>query len=247
MTRLPVRLGKDPLVSVIFEIRFGSDLPASKILPGIIFSQFACSNLAATPQAEIPDSFRVNDPNLRYAPLVTLQWEDYQIQIGDRALQLVCEMPYKGWDAFRSKILELLTFINSLNILKTVERYSLKYTDIIDYSVTGEAKDFLNIGFQFGNSTFNIANTHVRTETNYNDIIVLMQLAGQARAEFATGEQKVGFLIDIDCIRALNNIDFPSALSVFSGYLDDMHELNKNIFFGYLTPKCLDYLEAEYE
>lgn len=247
MSRLPTRLRKDPLVTVVFELRFTSDFPASKILPGILFSQLGCSNLQNTPHSEIPESIRTSDPNLVYAPLVILQWGEYQIQIGDKSLQLACEMPYKGWCEFKKHIMELLIFIKNLGVIKGVERYSLKYIDIIDYKSNGSFKDLLDIDLKFGRNDFNIAGTQIRTEANYEDTIVIMNLIGQARADFPNGSFKSGFLIDIDCIKPLNHESFMEIVGNFPDYLEDIHDLNKNIFFGYLTEEGLEHLEAEYE
>ena len=71
-TKLPKKLGKDPIIDVIFECRFDSRLPASNILPGIFYTKFSDEEkyLERLPQFEIPEFVRNNDPSMEYLPLV---------------------------------------------------------------------------------------------------------------------------------------------------------------------------------
>lgn len=246
-TGLPTRLKNNPLVGVFFELRFTSSQPLTNILPGIIYSRLGCSDIEKTPHAEIPESIKAQNEALAHLPTVKMVWNEYIILMGDRVLIIECRLPYKGWEHFREKILQLLSVVDESRMDINVNRYSLKYIDIVNAKEHEEIYNTLKLNFSFGSAELNLASTQIRTETTINDAAVIINLAGTARADFEDGNFKEGFLIDTDTLYNVNSNKLAELLPDFSKKLTELHDINKGLFFSYLTDAGLADLEPYYD
>lgn len=250
MTRkLPTRLGKDLLVGVIFEMRFESLVPLSNILPGLLFKHLPSASITKTPISEIPESIRNTDPNFIYAPLVALETEKYQVHIGDKVLQVIYNVPYDGWDKFKSVIMDIYENIMSYSLINNIVRFSLKYIDIIEPESGSSLDEMLNINLSMGSSKLDFNTSQARTEIHKADSVVVIQMAGSAKVEFANSSirSREGFLIDVDCIRDVITRDLNSFEKELSDGLEDLHNITKEYFFSFLTDEALELLGAEYD
>ncbi|MBL5905959.1 TIGR04255 family protein [Serratia fonticola] len=249
-SQLPKRLGKEPLVQVSFELRLVAHLPLSSILPGVLYSKLNCGDIRKTPHAEIPEVIRNNDPVFSFLPLVTLDWQGYQIHIGDRVIIISCNMPYEGWSSFKKRILELvdeLILAPTSNMIDRVERFSLKYTDLIEAPFNSNFSELVNVSVNMGGHDFNLSSTQIRAEKKEGDSLVIMQMSGHAQVVFPDSNERNGLLIDIDCIKNKNRISFSSFCESFEQELNELHLLNKRVFFNFLSEKGLKNLEPTYE
>ena len=101
---LPSKLKKEPIIDALFEMRFTSATSASSIVPGVLFSKLSGDKtIERLPTEQIPKQLLESEPNLRFAPLVRLHWDNFLISIGDRSLAVACKMPYPGWKTFRHR------------------------------------------------------------------------------------------------------------------------------------------------
>ena len=89
------------------------------------------------PIADLPKQIRDSDPNLRYAPTIRMQWQKFLLLLSDQSVAVGCKLPYPGWGEFRSAIMRTLDIIGDTNVVERVERYSLKYVDILESSDLG--------------------------------------------------------------------------------------------------------------
>ncbi|MFJ3457039.1 TIGR04255 family protein [Scandinavium goeteborgense] len=250
MTRkLPTRLRKDLLVGVIFEMRFESVVPLSSILPGLLFNHLAGATITKTPVSEIPESIRNSDPNFIYAPLVILETEKFQVHIGDKVLQVIYNVPYEGWDQFKLAIMDVYKKVISYSLINKVLRFSLKYIDIIEPENCSSLEAMLNVNLSMGNCKLDFNTSQARTEIFNDNSIVVIQMAGGAKAEFANSsiKSREGFLIDVDCIRNVISKNLVSFESELSSGLDELHMITKEYFFSFLTDEALELLGAEYD
>src|ERR1019366_529529 len=110
----------------------GFNFPSS-ILPGILFSQIMKPNkkIGRLPIADIPFQIRNADPVLRFQHLLRLHFGDFLVLIGDSSLSVASVMPCIGWAAFKLKIIEVFQLIDDMKIIETIDRYSLKYVNIV--------------------------------------------------------------------------------------------------------------------
>lgn len=244
---LPVRLKKEPLVNAIFEIRFQSALPVASILPGALYHQLGCSSITKLPHSDLPQVMRDTEPDLKYVPIIQLSWGQYNISIGDRSIILSCQMPYPGWAKFKESIVSLLRKAEETSLLGVIERYSLKYSDIIplpDQSVPIE--NLTTIRSSINAKDVSLSKTFLKTETENDGLICIFQFIGDATVTQPDGRVASGIYIDIDTILNVEPKPLKEILGAFEESIDKIHKDNKQLFFKCLTDEGVSYLEPEY-
>lgn len=243
--RIPKRLGKEPLLEALWEIRFSSDKESVvELLPGLIYQAFQgeYQKIDRLPAADLPLPIRQQDSTLRYTPTVKLEGVSYAIQIGEHVVSLSCRRPYTGWAQFKSKILELSEKLRETGLITKPERFSLKYIDIIP-EATQPSLEPLEIELKLGNRSICRNHVQLRTEIRDKDFINIIQIVTSAHASIPTGEQFDGVLCDIDTIYIGNDGGF---WEDFSNNLDKAHDCSKYHFFHLLKEDTIKVLEPEY-
>ena len=72
------------------------------------------------------------------------------ILTSDRSSGLACKMPYPGWNAaFKPAILNLAALIAEASVVDSIERISLKYTNIIP-AERGDAPELVDFTLKVG-------------------------------------------------------------------------------------------------
>lgn len=245
---LPIKLGNEPLIDAVFEIRFASTAPASEILPGFLFSQLnGDKKLERLSAADLPKPVRDADPNLHFAPLTRLIWNNFVISIGDRSLVVGCSTPYPGWSEFKPAILQIINKIKEVGIIQNVNRYSVKYTDIIPSNNLQEQVSLLKTSIVLGDHTLEKENFSLRIEIPEDDILHAVNVMSSAVAKLRDGSKREGIVIDIDSIIVVGNQEFGQWLELLSGNLEKIHTGNKNMFFKCLPEGTLKSLDPIYE
>lgn len=246
-SKTPTRLGKSPLVDAIFEIRFDGERSLSTILTGLLYAHFKCTDLERFPQADIPDIIRANDEGLKYALLNRMKWGNLYILTGDRSVLLSTILPYQGWKKFKSQIQEVIDFLYQQPFLKSFERFSFKYIDILEDSIHQDINDTLNIKISIGNSEFNKRALQLRTEIPTDNGVHIVQIISSANATLPTGKTFTGIMVDIDSIYNLSDITRENAKDKIFDALTPLHDSNKALFFELLTENGLRRLEPQYD
>ena len=243
---LPKKLNKEPLIDIIFEMRFVGLYPASDILPGIFFSKLEGQKSSSRlPVDQIPKAMRDADPNLQFAPVACLDWDQFRINIGDRNIAVNCKLPYPGWAMFKSVIIKILDILNDLSIVQSVQRYSMKYIDLINPAIT--QTNFLNFDLTIANVALKKEAFQLRIEVPKDNFINVIQLASPATVKLLDGVVKEGVMVDIDTICNVENITLQNLLTDFSTKLEQIHQINKALFFDCLTPEAITNLEPIYD
>lgn len=127
-----------------------------------------------------------------------------------------------------------------------MERYSLKYTDIIEYNHVGSIQELLNVELNIGGESVDLPRTQMRTEKESDGSIIITQLIGSADAELHSGTTKSGLLIDVDAINLVSNVELKALLQGNFTDLDELHKKNKVTFFNLLSEDGLNRLEPIY-
>lgn len=248
MTKLPTKLGKEPLIDVVFELRFASDMPASALLPGPLVAHLSGAQgvkVDRLPAADLPAQFRDADPNLRYVALVGLHWDGFLINIGDRSLSVACPPPYKGWNAFKQVITRVVSVLTSAPYISNLERHGLKYVDLLPIIDIAEQVASVNLDLCLGSHRLKQETFLVRMEIPDGRFTKIVQIVSSAVATLA-GEKKDGLVVDIDIVLPLD-ISVKGYLENLDSMLDEIHSLNKETFFGCLKQNTIDALEPSYE
>lgn len=248
MANLPTRLRKEPILDALFECRFNAHLPVSNILPGIIFSEFEEEKkLERLPQSEIPEVIRNNDPNFQYAPLVRVRLQNYNLLIGDRSMAVACNLPYKGWNDFKSIIVRVIGVLKKSKLVDHVIRYSTKYVDLIQSSDLTDQVSLANLSLRIGSHNLTKEAYQVRMDIPVDGFINIIQIISGAKVTMFDQSMREGVVIDIDTIKETGNIPIEQLERELDSALEHIHRVSKETFFDCLTEQTLIRLEPEYE
>jgi len=209
MPQLPKVLKHEPLVDAIFEVRISASLSLEDILPGALFKGLEPKpQIVRLPAAEIPRPMREADPNLAFVPTTRLDIGEYWIPIGDRTFGLTCKLPYPKWPAFKAKIIEILELVAQIGLPGRVDRYSLKYVNMIEGGSTHDQIRKINGQIKLGDIEVTDDNLALRIERREADILHILSIVTGTQAVLADGRMLEGLIVDIDSIREVTFPDF---------------------------------------
>jgi uncharacterized protein (TIGR04255 family) len=243
---LPLRLGRQPLLESLFEVRFkSSGSPVTDLLPGIIFSKLGHEYRSSEvlPLATLPKEIRSRDPNLQFAATQRLSGPEAVIFFGDNVVGVSKTMPYRGWPDFRQRIHAFVEVIRQSGLINEIDRYALKAVNVIP-SARPRQLDHLAINVALAGRPAQDSGFHLRTEVNDADFLRIVEVTPNITAKTADGTMHSGLRVAIDCIRPC-----PSSHHGWSDLvdgLDALHNEQKRLFFELLTPDTLKSLEPEY-
>lgn len=254
MTRkLPIKLGKEPLIEAVFEIRFQSSVPfsATNIIPGIIFQSFPgkVGGVEKLPMADLPEQVRKQDPILASQPLLKIGFEDHLLLIGDNSFCVVCTLPYMGWSSFKAKIIELLSILGKHNLITEVQRHSIKYVNVLEGNNDEDLLKKLAFNCQIGKHQLqHPSNVLLKVESKIDDVIVILGVTSPAKVTPLKADKEIsGLVIDVDCIYQHKPIMWTEFMNDIDSKLNSIRWLNKSYFFDCLTEDTLNSLEPVYE
>lgn len=243
---MPVRLKREPLIESLWEIRFQSEKPSVfELLLGTIYKSLSdkYSNIVRLPAADIPRPVKEIEASLRYVPRIRLEGGNHSVQIGERSVSLSCQRPYSGWERFSEEIRNLVEVLRGANSMSQLERFSLKYVDLIELQQPPDLS-CLNVELKLGGVCINTKPVQLRSEIKDHDLIHIMQILSPAQVLLPDEQKLSGVLLDIDTIRRFENDE---SWDVLISCLDDAHSASKRMFFKLLTHETIERLEPEYE
>lgn len=247
MQPLPKTLDREPLVDALFEVRLVEISAIADILPGFLFGDFGPSTkIGRLPVAELPRDLRANDPNLQFAPIVRIELDHYIISVGDRSVLINCKLPYPKWVKFKEFILDILRRIATIGIAVKVERYSLKFVNLIQAPTLAEQVSKINMSISLGDVTVKNNHANIQVHYNENDIVHILSAIIGAQSRLADGRLVFGAVVDVDSIRNVDAMDFATFANGFEPGLEELRQANKRKFFGCLTQKTIDEMGPQY-
>jgi uncharacterized protein (TIGR04255 family) len=245
--KLPKKLSNEPLIDAIFEIRFKSDHPVSVIFPGLILKSLqGYKNIEALPINQLPKQARDSDLNLRFAPLCRIECENFFINISDFSVSISSKYPYAGWKNFKETITLVVTELEKSSLIGPIERYSMKYIDLID-PPNGNKASMVNVSLTIAEHTLSNEEFQIRLEIPEDEITHAVQVISSAEATLYNGKKIKGLLIDVDSYCLLNDSPLSYLMEHLEERLENMHMKNKKMFFKLLKKETLDILEPIYE
>jgi uncharacterized protein (TIGR04255 family) len=246
--KLPAKLRDVPIIDAVFEVRFSANLPMSSLLPGLLFGQLEGNKeISKLPAGEIPEPMRSMDPNLQYAPYISLSWGRFRVNIGDRSFSVSCLLPYPGWTEFKKAIEKINILVGHTDLLVRIERMSLKYTNVIPTSV-GTAAEIADFDLRLGPKEAKNGLFHIRAEIQDGDIVHVVQLAPRGAATLGDGSMVEGTVFDIDSVQANSAAEAPTQFfSHLAERVEALHLKTKTMFFSLLKPNTIEKLGATYD
>jgi uncharacterized protein (TIGR04255 family) len=249
MPGTPTKVERDTVFECVFEIRFAEGHPsAEEFLPGVLFQALGNRFKPSAPQqiAQIPKQFRQADANMRYMATHALEADNMRLMFGSRVAALSFPKPYVGWVAVRPLILEIFRAISGTKLIGAIERLALKYTNILDVGIDEHDIGQLQVDIKLNGFKHRNAGLIIKTEIERNDSTVVVQILTGANVAIAAHGNKTegkGVLLSVDVIREIQSLDFFEELP---GLLDALHETEKEVFFGLLTPETLEKLNPSW-
>lgn len=244
---MPVRLAKEPIIEAIWEIRFESRAPsAGDVLPGLVYNELRDKypQVVRLPGADIPHPVAVKEPAFRYMPRIGMHANNQAILLGERVAALSVRRPYPGWSSFSRDIRSLLQVLKGTDLIDTIERFSLKYVDVIDLGPE-PTLEWLNMTLRLGTHEIGAEPAQVRAEIDDGNLTHRVQAISPAEVAFGDGGEGLrGVLLEIDSVRILRQGE---SWSVVEDELDTVHTACKRMFFSLLTAETLNLLEPVYE
>lgn len=247
--KLPKKLAKEPLIDVVFEVRFVSTVPGSNILPGLLFTELGnVEGIESFPVAQLPSMARDSDPHLRYAPLSRLNWQGFNILVGDRTLGIACKMPYPGWSKFKEAIRTVLEALKNATFITEIERYSIKYVDFFDVGTDiKRGVDQFNLALSVGTHALSAENLQIRIEIPKDHFLHAVQVLTNATIPDVAGQLRTGAILDVDSFFSQEPLSVQALLENLEERIDAIHLANKQMFFDCLSKQGLANLEPVYE
>jgi uncharacterized protein (TIGR04255 family) len=245
---LPTKLKNEPLIDAIFEVRFSGEIPASVVLPGVFFSNLTGEKkIEHLPIAQIPKLMRDADPNLKFAAISRIDWTDFFINIGDFSVSISCKYPYPGWSNFRQAIIQIIDILNGAKIVRSIDRYSLKYVDLFPATDDQQKISLLTVKMSIAGHELMREPFQIRIEIPKDGLVHAVHLVSSATAVLHNGVKKEGLVVDVDTHASLNGASIQSLLDHFPDKLDSIHAANKAMFFDCLRSETIASLEPSYE
>ena len=235
------------MIEALFELRFNCAASAASIFPGILYTKLdGATVVEKLPASELPEQLRAVDPNLKFAALVRVIWKNFAFLISDHSIAVACLLPYVGWTEFKPTILRIVGILSETAIVETIERYSLKYVDIIPEEI-GNAKSVVNLDLRIGHHDGIDNLFQVRSEINQNGFLHIIQIASSAAAVLQGGTRRCGTAVEVDTIVQIGEVKFAKFLETLDAKLELLHRANKETFFLCLKQEAIDMLEPTYE
>lgn len=242
--KLPVGLARPPLMEALFEIRFQTPVPVPQLLPRVLSklgSKYSRSE--AMPVASIPRPILDSNPSFRYQPHYRLYDEtNALIALGEYVAGVSVGFPYEGWEVFKPRLLEALGVLRESTLATDIERYSMKFTNLLEAPV-GEQLRLIQLRAEIGGVPASEFGFRLRSELNDEMFIRIIEISTGVEAQAPSLVRKHGLMLTIDCIRETKNSSFWQDADK---KVDEVHQEAKRLFFGLITESTLKSFGPEY-
>ena len=199
------------------------------------------------PAANIPQPLRANDPNLIFATIMQLELEQFTVSIGDRNVAVNCKLPYPKWPAFKQKILELTQVMAKVGVKDNVERFSVKYVNLIPAASYAEQIAKIEMALRIG--PLKVEDNHIDLQVHQmeGEALHILRVVTGATAGFVTGETRHGVIVDVDSIRNIEPRPYQEFAEGLEPELKALRKSNKVKFFSCLKRETIEEMGPIYD
>ena len=148
---------------------------------------------------------------------------------------------------FKEKIIEILGLLKSANVLGQVERYSLKYVNVIEGDQIQGQIDKVDLELRLGNVTLSDQHVNIQIHDLEGDIVHIMSIVTSANIQLNDGTQKSGVIVDIDSVANIDPKNFNAFVDDLDPVIEELRQANKQRFFGCLKEKTIEEMEPTYD
>jgi uncharacterized protein (TIGR04255 family) len=240
--KVPQKISPCPIVEALVELRFEPLLPEAAIF-GVVFNAVKKEypEAQALDILNLPLEIRNHDPNLTYKPTHKMQNGDNILQVGPRVITFSRVNKYNGWDTFSSDIKAITEKLIQLEIVKSLQGFSLRYINKFDFDIW----DKLDLKVLLGGESLKSLLTHVRADIQDDEFVHLVQVANNVNVSVG-GQKQTGKSSIIDITTALIG-DMNAFDKRANEILEAAHTKEKNLYFRLLTDEYINELNPEYD
>jgi len=235
--KLPKKINPCPIIEAIAEIRFESLVPADAIL-GVLYKDFKDDfpqPIVKLPILQIPEAIRLNDPNLLNKPYYQLKNGTFIFQIGPRALSVISQKEYVGWENYAKKINECFKKAQNLGIFSQIKRLGIRYVNFFDNDIFEK----INLEVLKEKETLKSEEFFIRTKLKAGQFVSNLQIANKAEI-MRNNILSKGSIIDIDTFLEKDNFVLTESL------IEECRAEENKLFFSLLKEEFLKQLNPEY-
>ena len=245
MKKVPIKLERDPILEAVFELRFQAEVPSiSDLLPGLLYPKLKdrFKTPERLPGAGIPKEILEFNPSLLYQPRIRLMSDQCSIYVGDKSLVVSCTKPYLGWSEFKPLLLDVLQQLQKTDLISTIERFSLKYVNVLEAKELKDQFNFIRLSAQLGSYDLTNYLISVISEIKADGLVNLIEIKSGTTATTTAKPQgvAVGLYLSIDTIYMTPEAFWDKS----EQHLEKVHSKEKQIFFDLLTEETTKNLGA---
>ena len=246
--KLPVALAHEPLVEAIFEVRFVDAPQLADLVPGILFTELDPKPIVhRQPAADIPKAVRASDPKLSHVAITRLELPRFNLMVGDSNIIVSCKLPYPKWASFKAEIMKFMSLISKQGFRAEVERYSLKFVNLVPASELDEQIAKINLDLKIGE--LKVVNNHLNLQVHHNEggAVHILTLITGANGKRHDGAAMKGVVVDVDSIVNIEKTPFDVFVENLAPQVEDLRQVNKLKFFECLKSETIEEMGPEYE
>lgn len=248
--KLPAKLANEPLLDAVCELRLGAAVDLQNVIPGALFTKLdGITSIEQTPASNIPAELRAQIPTLLDAPLVRLHWDHYSILCGRKSVAVASKLPYVGWKSFKPQICAIFRHVLELKVVTSVERYSVKYVNLVEGQDVNEQLKLLDWSLKVGEQDVRSGPVQLRCEMAGPEgmVTVLQIMAGGMVQLPDTSSTKYGAVVDADTVKICQTADIDAFKCELESRLEAIRLENKKWVFESLKQSTIDAMGPSYE
>ena len=238
---LPTRLNPDAILEALVELRFETDeLPEAIVGRLVDIPQWKAYAQARLPLAELPQTLRDADANLRHQPTLELRRGDglRAVKLGSRVVSYHVTTPYPGWEVFREEIGGVLRDVAARITDIRYVRVGLRYINVFHpekHGVRGVSDTTLAISVAGEPIETSLSLNYMRADGAH---AITVRVATPDVIAGA-GALLPGFSLLVDLELATVADPDLGCVEDVAGWIERAHELEKSAFFRLLPEHVL--------
>lgn len=240
-SELPSRINPDAIVEALIEIRF--DLGTfPEVFIGQVLTSAAALRLRPVrlPGADLPQTAKDSDPNLRYQPAYQLEGNGELVRVGSNVLSIHRLPPYCGWEQFLPRALEILQACWQGCGQPVVSQCGLRYINALRSDLHGVSTiDDLNLDVSVaGEAIIDVTVSYVDNQDTNSKALVRV-----ASHSHVTGQlpENTTFIVDVDV--QSRSAEQMTNVGAIENWLFGAHQLEKRLFFNLLPNRIVEGLK----
>ena len=160
---------------------------------------------------------------------------------------IACKLPYPKWPVFKRAILDIVAKVAEVGIAGPVERYSVKYVNLIQAPTLAAQITKINMAVKVGEVEAKDDHLSVQVHRNEGDTLHIISVVTGAQGKMPDGKTVFGAVVDIDSIRTAHFSDFGTFAAKLEPAIESLRQANKIKFFGCLKESTIDEMGPNYD